>query len=978
MELHSAFLRSNCCKMAADIYSFIRNDITTARHRLKHLVTSTFFNNFILIAILINSSLIASTDYGFVDENYQPRTDCSLRNYVIEKAEIIFTIIFFVECILKSIAYGFARGKEAYLKDGWNVLDFIILVAGILSFIPGVPNFSIVRGFRVLRPLRSVSRLPNVRKIVNVFFGSLSELANAMVLLLFILVCFSLFGMSSWSGSFEARCRITPFPLRMPSSCRSVADACWNDFIVDAVTNPDAHRCLPISDGESRWQILGPQDCIWPLDENDLRVCSESKRGLHSCFGAASIMGGEFNVTRTCGSNYDEFGNPRFINSFEPYNSFTRMQDATFIDSLDYGMTNFNSFTFSFVTAFQIITLEGWSAIMERVIDSWYVVPTIIAFTSLIILGGQITINILLAVITGALERIENEMKDEASLGPHKAVMITKTTPKSNENEGQSSKYSVVATTIYDLVQRKAYKNAILCAIIFNTIVLSSDHYGISPGFQAFLDTANFVTTVIFIVDMVLHCTAFGLKKYWSSPSTSFDGIVALVSMAEIVAVRVYQSGTSKTSSISAFRSLRILRLFKMVKQWTSINRLLATIARAASEIRSFAILLVLVIVIYALVGMQLFANRLHFDESGAHVSITDSDYDKSTIPRSNFDDSLSAVTTVFQVLTGENWNEVMITCWRATSWVAPVYFISLIVQGVFCCLSLFLAILIRQFNGSDLVSSHRISPEKEGTNEIEETPHSCGKTAKSFCWGHFNCSKYVSIQKHITGLVQSRVFDNALTVAIVISSIILALDNPLRNPTSPMTHVLQAINKVFVLVFIVEFLMKVLTSGLCKYFEDTWNILDFAAVVASVADMLNVTGGSALRLMRLLRVLRPLRMINHSPELKLVVEALLLSLPSVINVAAVSAVFILVFAVFGLTFLKVRDLNRVDLRFFSFFFFFLPLSLDPRYRVPNYFAGHLLRMCIFRSDRGTNQPDYLSPRVKRRCKQTIVDCTGM
>eukprot|EP00984_Skeletonema_dohrnii_P018849 scaffold8916_cov115-Skeletonema_dohrnii-CCMP3373.AAC.1 len=52
---------------------------------------------------------------------------------------------------------------------------------------------------------------------------------------------------------------------------------------------------------------------------------------------------------------------------------------------------------------------------MERLIDSWWRTPTIIAFTLLILLGGQIALNILVAVICGALDRIEIEMKEEAT-----------------------------------------------------------------------------------------------------------------------------------------------------------------------------------------------------------------------------------------------------------------------------------------------------------------------------------------------------------------------------------------------------------------------------------------------------------------------------------------------------------------------------------------------------------------------------------
>ena len=123
--------------------------------------------------------------------------------------------------------------RPCFLKDGWNILDFVIVFASIVNFIPGVPNFSVVRGFRVLRPLRSISRLPNLRNIINALTSSLGELSNAMVLLLFILVCFSLFGMLSWSGLFHYRCRLTPFPIRMPPDCRSIADGCWNDFLAE-------------------------------------------------------------------------------------------------------------------------------------------------------------------------------------------------------------------------------------------------------------------------------------------------------------------------------------------------------------------------------------------------------------------------------------------------------------------------------------------------------------------------------------------------------------------------------------------------------------------------------------------------------------------------------------------------------------------------------------------------------------------------
>ena len=75
--------------------------------------------------------------------------------------------------------------------------------------------------------------------------------------------------------------------------------------------------------------------------------------------------------------------------------------------------------------------------------------------------------------------------------------------------------------------------------------------------------------------------------------------------------------------------------------------------------------------------------------------------------------------------------------------------------------------------------------------------------------------------------------------------------------------------------------------------------------MIASVLELSNVEGGKTIRVMRAFRVLRPLKMINRFPEMKIVVDALLLSLPSVVDVGVVCALFFLVFSIFGVTFLK-------------------------------------------------------------------------
>ena len=277
-------------------------------------------------------------------------------------------------------------------------------------------------------------------------------------------------------------------------------------------------------------------------------------------------------------------------------------------------------------------------------------------------------------------------------------------------------------------------------------------------------------------------------------------------------------------------------------------------------------------------------------------MDISDPRYADADVPRSNFDDFMWSLTTVFQVLSGENWNAVLYDCWR-TSNAAPVYFVSLVVLGIFCALNLFLAILLKQFDGSELVTG-RIHPEEGGMSRRveDEEPTRDVPGLERRC---------PSIQALCEDLVSDKRLDMFLTLAIVASSIALALDNPLNDPSSGLAKTLVVLNLFFTVVFLAEFCVRVVAKGLRGFFKDGWKVLDFATVVASVLELCRIEGGKSLRVFRVLRVLRPLRMINRFKEVKLVVDALITSLPAVADVGVVCALMFFVFSIFGVTFLK-------------------------------------------------------------------------
>lgn len=69
-------------------------------------------------------------------------------------------VLFTVEMLLKIVSKGFILHRYAYLRDVWNWIDFLVVILGWLGMIPNMGNFTALRTIRVLRPLRTMSRIP--------------------------------------------------------------------------------------------------------------------------------------------------------------------------------------------------------------------------------------------------------------------------------------------------------------------------------------------------------------------------------------------------------------------------------------------------------------------------------------------------------------------------------------------------------------------------------------------------------------------------------------------------------------------------------------------------------------------------------------------------------------------------------------------------------------------------------------------------
>ena len=194
----------------------------------------------------------------------------------------------------------------------------------------------------------------------------------------------------------------------------------------------------------------------------------------------------------------------------------------------------------------------------------------------------------------------------------------------------------------------------------------------------------NYFFTSIFTLELIFKIIGQSPKTFLADKFNIFDSVIVVISLVELF----FSSGSGGVSALRAFRLFRIFKLFRT----GNLRVLLDSIAYTMSTIGNYVILLGLFIYVYALLGMQFFAGNLKFDEDGHYSS-------NGSVPRANFDTLYWAAITVFQVLIGDNWNQVMFNCELALGQVSAIYFISLILFGNIVMLNLFLAILLGNFD---------------------------------------------------------------------------------------------------------------------------------------------------------------------------------------------------------------------------------------------------------------------------------------
>uniref|UniRef100_A0A8C0BRU6 Voltage-dependent L-type calcium channel subunit alpha n=1 Tax=Buteo japonicus TaxID=224669 RepID=A0A8C0BRU6_9AVES len=639
-----------------------------------------------------------------------------------ERVEYLFLIIFTVEAFLKVIAYGLLFHPNAYLRNGWNLLDFIIVVVGLFSAIleqatkadggnsiggKGAGfDVKALRAFRVLRPLRLVSGVPSLQVVLNSIIKAMVPLLHIALLVLFVIIIYAIIGLELFMGKMHKTCYhvqggLIDTPAEDdPSPCAPQSAhgrQCQNGTECKAgwegpkhgITNFDnfafamltVFQCITM---EGWTDVLyWVNDAIgrdWPWIYFVTLIIIGSFFVLNLVLG---VLSGEFSKEREKAKARGDFQKLREKQQLEEdlkgYLDWITQAEDIDPENEDEGMDEEKPRNRS-TPAGLPDKKKGKFAWFSHSTETHVSMPT------------SETESVNTDNVPGA--DIEGE-----NCGARLAHRISKSKfsrywRRWNRFCRRKCRAAVKSNVFYWLV---------IFLVFLNTLTIASEHYNQPDWLTEVQDTANKVLLALFTAEMLLKMYSLGLQAYFVSLFNRFDCFIVCGGILETILV---ETKIMSPLGISVLRCVRLLRIFKITRYWNSLSNLVASLLNSVRSIASLLLLLFLFIIIFSLLGMQLFGGKFNFDEMQTR--------------RSTFDNFPQSLLTVFQILTGEDWNSVMydgIMAYGGPSFpgmLVCIYFIILFICGNYILLNVFLAIAVDNLADAESLTSAQKEEEEE------------------------------------------------------------------------------------------------------------------------------------------------------------------------------------------------------------------------------------------------------------------------
>ncbi|MED6282902.1 Voltage-dependent N-type calcium channel subunit alpha-1B [Characodon lateralis] len=492
-----------------------------------------------------------------------------------------------------------------------------------------------LRAVRVLRPLKLVSGIPSLQVVLKSIMKAMVPLLQIGLLLFFAIVMFAIIGVEFYMGKFHQSC-FKPGAERVvdwPCGSESPARTCPNGTVCQEYwTGPN----FGITNFDNiLFAVLTVFQCITMEGWVDILYSTNDAVGNNwnwLYFIPLIIIGSFFMLNLVLGVLSGEFAKER--ERVEKRQEFLKLRRQ---QQIERELTGY----LEWICKAEEVLLEEEDEIAEEkspLDGAWYKRKQNLS----VLKRGKIKKgkNDLIGAEEG-----EDPFADMSSVVPPGSPFgraSVKSGGKMDSSTYFRRKEKRLRFFIRRMVKAQSFYWIVLCLVGLNTLCVAIVHYDQPEWLTRALYTAELVFLGLFLTEMTLKMYGLGARNYFHSSFNCFDFGVIVGSIFEVIWDMI-KPGAS--FGISVLRALRLLRIFKVTKYWNSLRNLVVSLLNSMKSIISLLFLLFLFIVVFALLGMQLFGGQFNFEDE---------------TPTTNFDTFPAAILTVFQILTGEDWNAVM------------------------------------------------------------------------------------------------------------------------------------------------------------------------------------------------------------------------------------------------------------------------------------------------------------------------------
>ena len=833
-----------------------------------------------------------------------------------------------------------ALGFVPYLRDPWNTLDFVVVLVGFISFVPALGNYSAIRVLRVFRAFKVVTAVPGLQLMVRALGVCMKEMSNPGTLICFAVIFFGIVGLSSFMGVLRQTCVCLPEGYDVLPLLSNYTSEWSNDsgLRVDEYqhcgTVPGSRRCptdpsfcASAVAARADWNGLNVSAVCLPLGDNP----GDGFTSFDN-MGSAVLSTIQLITMDWWESIYDGV-----------------MQSAGWYTVFYFILIIFlgGYYVINLILAVVTMAYAETKAEVEEEVAELIETKTERSVRKKLQLAVQ-KLSIVLEMHHDA-DAVRADLEEQASKPYWETHACAHAIKRVVEHSYfvNAITFLIIINTVtlamwYPLMPEWAdltlhVLNHVFSAAFLIEVVLKMGAYGLKEYF--------------------FH--AFDPKE--DSPNRSsrnwnwFDFVVVVSSIVELI---LTISHTSETQVLSVLRTFRIIRILKLGKNWKTMQRLISAIDSSAENIMYLTLVLAIVIYMFAALGMQAFRedyfaalNVSSYNEV-ALIMTNEPERYQSDVPRWNFINFTNSFMLVFRVLCGE-WIEPLHSAMLFSSKSTSVaFFLITLVVGNFVVMNLFIALLLGAFSEQQLQEAQGRLKQKEvadlaareETEDVHANAVATGGAHKTKVSGDGNLSTGTTqleigkgekvsesavrermmsklccteplemslrpLRRRVVTLVTSNVFEGIILLMILWSSIMLAFDDHPNRDNHDLHTLMNKFNIVFAVVFTTEAALKMVGLGWKNYFKDGWNLLDFflvvvglAAVIVANMDSTTATNGglTALRTLRAMRALRPMRAIRKWESMKIIIDALLASIPAIVNVVIFTVLVFIIFAILG------------------------------------------------------------------------------